>query len=113
VKGDEPVDYRDEVLRCKLVAQLLIIDGQLTDDERTFLFGLMERLELDEDEKGHVIDSVNVDDPVEDILGRVDSAMRATVLEDLGAAALADGELGVAEQRIIDRVSAAIEGADT
>lgn len=98
--------HRDEVVRSRIVAQLLIVDGQLTDDERSFLFKLMGRLELSAEEQAEVIDSVNVDDSIEEILAAVSVESRAAMIEDLKAAAEADGHTGPGEAAIIERVVA-------
>ncbi|MCA9634994.1 MAG: hypothetical protein KC420_03060 [Myxococcales bacterium] len=104
------MDINEKKLYCEIVAQLLIIDGAITDDERAFLDQVFGRLGLDADERRDVIHHVNVDDDIEAKVQRLAPDVRAALSAELEAAAGADHEILGSERDIIARVRATLAG---
>jgi len=99
----------DNRLFCEIVAALLIADAQVTDSEQRFLDRLMKRFEFTPDDRQAVINSVNIGESVEGRLRQLSPDRRPELLAELESAAIADGEVGRAEQDIIDEVRSVME----
>ncbi|MBV1860402.1 MAG: hypothetical protein KUG77_18460 [Nannocystaceae bacterium] len=99
----------DNRLFCEIVAVLLISDAQVTDSEQRFLDRLMKRFEFTADDRQAVFNSVNIGESVEGRLRQLSPGRRPELLAELEAAAAADGEIGRAEQDILDEVRKAME----
>jgi uncharacterized tellurite resistance protein B-like protein len=99
----------DNRLFCEIVAVLLISDAQVTDAERRFLDRLMKRFEFGEADRQAVFNSVNIGESVEGRLRQLSPERRPELLSELEAAAIADGEIGRAEQDILDEVRAVLD----
>lgn len=104
------VESSDErnILYCQIVAQLLIADAAVTDAERDFLERLMNRFGFDAARKQAVFNGVDIGQPIDDKLARLDPGSRAQLLSELEAAAAVDGEIDEAELEIIDDVRRAL-----
>lgn len=100
--SDDP--KHQQRLFCEIVAQLVIADAQVTDDERDMLMRLMERFGFDEFERAGVFNSVDFGEPISERLAQLDEDMRRALLVELEAAAAIDGEVGPAEVQILDEV---------
>lgn len=94
----------DNRLFCEIVAVLLISDAQVTDSEQRFLDRLMKRFEFTAEDRQAVFNSVNIGESVEGRLRQLPVERRTELLAELEAAAIADGEIGRAEQDILDEV---------
>ena len=103
------MEVSNKVVYCQLVAQLLIIDGVLTDDERNFLESLMNELELDEVERNDVLNGVNISDTVEARLSRLDRDSVETLLTEVRAASAVDGEVSAVERNLIGKIQAFLD----
>jgi hypothetical protein len=93
---------------CEIVAQLLIADAAVTDDERAFLERLMDRFDFDADDRRAVLGAVDIGQPIDDRLARLDEEHRAELLAELEAAAAVDGVVGRGEAEILDEVRRAL-----
>jgi uncharacterized tellurite resistance protein B-like protein len=93
---------------CELVAQLVIVDGAVTDAERVFLERVMDRFGLDAAAKKAVINSVDIDDPVGPRLALLSPETRRLLLSELEAAAALDGEIHPSERQMIEEVRRAL-----
>jgi uncharacterized tellurite resistance protein B-like protein len=102
--------FERNLLYCQIVAQLLIADAAVTDEERAFLERLMDRFGFGPAEKQAVFNGVNIGQPIDDKLARLDEQARYELLDELQAAAEVDGEIDPGEQEIIDDVRRAIGG---
>lgn len=98
------MELSDKKLYCEVIAQLLIIDGAVTDDERAFLDAVFDRLGLTGEERRDVFNHVNVDDSVEDKVRRLSPAIRAELTRELQGAAGLDDDVSPAERDLIARV---------
>lgn len=107
-------DKAQDLLFCEIVAQLIIADAAVTDDERAFLQRLMDRFGFESSDRAAVFSAVDIGQPIDERLARLDHRHRADLLTELQAAAEVDGEVGRGEQEIIDEVRSALErGAPT
>lgn len=105
---DPDVKHRNRVF-CEIVAQLIIADAAVTDAEREFLYRLMDRLGLDDDDRKAVINSVDIGERIDRRLAQLDATSRVQLLAELEAAAAIDGVLGAGELQIIEEVRRALE----
>jgi len=101
-------DKAQDRLFCEIVAQLLIADAAVTDDERAFLERLMDRFDFDGDDRKAVFGAVDIGQPIDDRLARLDDAHRDELLTELEAAAAVDGEVGRGEAEILAEVRSAL-----
>jgi len=102
--------YERNLLYCQIVAQLLIADPAVTDEERAFLERVMDRFQFGPEQKQAVFNGVNIGEPVADKLARLDEQARYELLDELEAAAEVDGSIDPGEQQIIEEVRKAIGG---
>lgn len=102
----DEASYERNLLYCQIVAQLLIADAAVTDAEREFLERLMDRFEFGPAQKQAVFNGVDIGQPVDEKVARLDAASRATLLGELEAAAAVDGEIDERELEVIDEVRA-------
>ncbi len=101
-------DKLQDRLFCEIVAQLIIADAAVTDEERAFLERLMDRLDFDADDRRAVFGAVDIGQPIDDRLARLDQAHRAELLVELEHAASVDGEVGRGEAEILEEVRRAL-----
>lgn len=104
----DQASYERNLLYCQIVAQLLIADAAVTDAERDFLERLMNRFDFGPAEKQAVFNGVDMGQPIDDKLARLDAGSRASLLGELEAAAAIDGEIEECELAIIDAVRSAL-----
>lgn len=104
------VSYERNLLYCQIVAQLLIADAAVTDAERDFLERLMNRFGFQAAEKQAVFNGVDIGQPIDDKLARLDQGSRAQLLGELEAAAAVDGQIDEGELAIIEDVRRALAG---
>ncbi|MEZ4379898.1 MAG: TerB family tellurite resistance protein [Nannocystaceae bacterium] len=102
------MDVTDKKLYCEIIAQVLIIDGMITDDERAFLDEVFARLGLSDDERRDVINHVNVDDAIEEKVARLAPEVREQLTAELEGAAGLDSDVSPGERDLIARVKAAM-----
>lgn len=98
----------DKRLYCSILAQLLIIDGAVTDDERAFLDAVFRRLGLGVADRQAVYNSVNVDDSIEEKVRRLSPEVRAELTRELEGAAGLDSDISPGERDLIERVRVAM-----
>ena len=102
----------DKVKLCRVVGVLILSDGQLTDEEYDFFYGLMDRLELTEEERANVRGSVQIDANVRaDVEELRTNGEAQRLLDELQKAATADGEIARIEDSLIDKIRAIINEA--
>jgi uncharacterized tellurite resistance protein B-like protein len=93
--------------KCLLVSKVLVADGMMTDEERTFLDGLMKELKLDDAERKQVIELEGWAE-AEPIVQALSIDERLALVERLVDAAAADGHLSPHELETVKKVSAAL-----
>ncbi len=99
----------EKKLYAQLVAQLVLIDGSVTDAERNFLGSLMTRLGLSDEQQREVINQVNVDDEVESRVRQLSPNARISLLMELEDAAKIDEVILASERDLIARVRSALD----
>ena len=112
VAGHGGRDLPDEVKIkiCRVVGVLLLIDGVFTSEEEQFLRQLMDRFELDERKRESVFDEIRVDaDYSQDVEFLRRRGQANLLLNELGAAALSDGDFARPERAMIARVRRIIQ----
>jgi uncharacterized tellurite resistance protein B-like protein len=95
------------VAKCLLVSKVLVADGMMSDDEKSFLTSMMTKLGLTDDEKKRVIELEDWD-KAEPIVNALSEDERREILELLVDAASADGRLSPHEMATVKKVSAAL-----
>jgi len=95
------------VAKCLLVSKVLVADGMMSDDERSFLSGMMSRLGLTDAEQKRVVDLEGWDQ-AEPIVLALPENERREIVELLVDAASADGKLSPHEMAAVKKVSAAL-----
>ncbi len=98
---------QDKILYCQIVAQVVIADAAVTDDERAFLDRLMNQLGLEGEARRAAL-QVDYGDPVEDKVAKLDPELRQSLVEELEVAAGADGNVDKRETALIESVRAAL-----
>ena len=93
--------------KCLLISKVLVADGMVSDDERSFLHAMMTRLGLSEAERQRVIELEGWDE-AEPIVGALSTAEKEELVELLLDAASADGKLSGHEHDAIKRVAKAL-----
>jgi len=108
------METADEIRICKVVAQAILADGQLTDEERTFLAKLMDRYGLDEEQRKDVMARNIDDDPAALAEGISEFDTVNELLVELAMAVAADGEITGSERDLLESVAGAlgVESAD-
>ncbi len=102
------MDIRDKVAICKVVAQAILSDAQITDDERKFLDKLLDRYQLDAAQRKDVLNRNIGDDPAA-LVGKLgDEKARKTMLRTLAQAVATDGVFAAEEEKLVARVGAVL-----
>ncbi len=103
------MDTREKIQICKVVAQAILSDGQITDSEHEFLQKLMDKYALSADQRQEVLGR-NIGDDVAAMVGEVqifDS--QNELLTELALAVVADGVIAAAEKDLLKRVAQAMD----
>ena len=95
------------VAKCLLVSKVLVADGMMSEDERTFLTNMMTKLGLSDADRARVIDLEGWDQ-AEPIVDALSEDERRELVELLVDAASADGRLSPHELATVQKVSAAL-----
>jgi uncharacterized tellurite resistance protein B-like protein len=102
------MEMKDKIQICKVVAQAILADCQLTDSEREFLKTLMDKYGLDEDQRKDVMARNVGDDPGELTKDISEFESVNELLVELSMAVAVDGELSSSEKELISNVAAAV-----
>jgi len=102
------MDRNDQIQICKVIAQAIMADAQITDEEHEFLTKLMDRYELDEAERKDVMNRNMDDDPAAMAreIGGLES--KDELLGELLEAISADGKVAPQEKALLETVGKAI-----
>jgi uncharacterized tellurite resistance protein B-like protein len=98
---------KPNVAKALLVSKVLIADGMMQEEERTFLDQLMTKLGLTAEERLGVIDLRGLDS-AEPFVRALPLDERQALLELLVDAASADGKLSPHELAMVKRLTAAL-----
>ncbi len=102
------MDKNDQIQICKVIAQAIMADAQITDEEHEFLTKLMDRYELDEAQRKDVMNRNMDDDPaaMASEIGGLES--KDELLGELLSAIAADGKVAPQEKTLLQTVGRAI-----
>ncbi|MBU1219522.1 hypothetical protein KKF34_10215 [Myxococcota bacterium] len=106
------METKEKLSICKVVCQAILIDGFLTDKERDYLDGVMDKYELDADQRKEVMRRNIDDDPAllaEDI--STEEAKNAVIIE-VGKAIISDGDFAKTEKKLLSKVAVKIGYTD-
>lgn len=105
----QPADKHQATIFCQIVAQLLIADAKVTDEERDFLERLMDRFGFDAADRQAVFNGVDIGDPVDSRVASLTPDLRAGLVAELEAAATIDGDVAPGERAVLEDVRRALE----
>jgi uncharacterized tellurite resistance protein B-like protein len=98
------MELRDKITICKVVAQAILSDAEITDAEHAFLDKLLVRYGLNKEQRHDVMHRNIGDDPAE-LVGKLgDEKARKTLLRTLAQAVAADGVFSAGEEKLVARV---------
>lgn len=98
------MDLKDRTLYIQILAQMLIADGVLADEERTYLDRIMDSLDMPPDERKQALANVSIDSPVEERVQALGDDAKKSLLAEVEKALHVDGELTKSEAYFLDRV---------
>ncbi|MBW2261262.1 MAG: TerB family tellurite resistance protein [Deltaproteobacteria bacterium] len=103
------MEKNDQIQICKVIAQAIMADAKITDEEHEFLTKLMDRYELDDAERKDVMNRNVDDDPVamvKEEIGGLES--KDELLGELLSAITADGKIAPQEKTLLETVGKSI-----
>lgn len=95
---------QDRILYVQILAQMLIADGVLADEERAHLDQVMDGLGMPPEERQDALKSVSIDSPVEERVAALSDGVRKNILQEVEKALRLDGELTKSEAYFLERV---------
>lgn len=104
------MDADEKKLFVKILGQILIADGALSDAERDYLDRVLDSLGLEGDERKQALMGIDVDSPVEERVAALAPETRARLLDEARKALEADAQINPGEARIVDRIQAVLAG---
>jgi len=102
------MERSDTIRICKVVAQVILSDAEVTDEERALLERLMDRYGLEKAERKDVLDRNLGDDPAAMVEGLSGPEAKAVLLREVAAAVAVDGRFAAAEEGLLGRLGAAL-----
>ena len=98
------MDSNDKKLFVQILAQTLIADGVLADEERSHLDRIMDSLKMPEDERRAALKEVSIDSPVEERVNALSDEAKSGLLSEVEKALRIDGEMSNSEKLLLERV---------
>lgn len=98
------MDPKDRILYVQILAQMLIADGVLADEERTYLDRIMDSLDMPADERRTALSGVSIDSPVEERVQALGPTVKAQLLVEVEKALMIDGQMTNSEAYFFERV---------
>ncbi len=99
------MEIKDKIQICKVVAQAILADAQITDSERDLLNTLMARFELNPDQKEEVLARNIEDNPAEMAKEITSFESQNQLLIELALAVAVDGEISPPERALLNKVA--------
>lgn len=95
----------DQLMTCKVVAQAILVDGHLTDEELTLLNNLMDQYGLSDEERKEVR-ARNLDDSVASLLEGFSSVTEITALiTEIATVVASDGDIAPREHEFLSSLA--------
>lgn len=98
------MDANDRLLYVQILAQMLIADGVLADEERAHLDRIVASLGMSDAERNQAMKGVSLDSPVEERVTGLSEAARSNLLVEVQKALMADGSMSNSEKYFFERV---------
>lgn len=99
------MDPKDRKLYVQILAQMLIADGVLADEERAHLDRVMDSLGMPDGERSDALREVSIDSPVEDRVNALGDQAKKSLLTEVEKALGVHGhEMSNSEKYFLDRV---------
>ena len=95
---------KERVTYVQILAQMLIADGVLADEERSHLDKVMNSLELPPAEREEVFKGVSLDSPIEERVALLSADTRRKLLTEAEKALRIDGQLTKSEEYFLERL---------
>lgn len=92
------------MLYVQILAQMLIADGVLADEERAHLDKVMDGVGMPPEERQEALKGVSIDSPVEERVAQLSDAVKQNLLSEVDKALRLDGELTNSEAYFLERV---------
>jgi tellurite resistance protein len=102
------MNIKDRMQICKIVAQSILVDAQITDAERDLLDKLMDRYNLDADQRREVLARNIDDDPGQMAAEIAEYDSKNELIVELALAVATDGEISSSERVLLDKVATAL-----
>jgi uncharacterized tellurite resistance protein B-like protein len=99
-----PMESKDRVLYVQILAQMLIADGVLADEERNHLDAVMDSLKMPDAERKAALAGVSIDSPVEERVAALGAEAKKNLLGEVEKAINVTGELTNSEAYFLERV---------
>jgi uncharacterized tellurite resistance protein B-like protein len=98
------MDAKDRLLYVQILAQMLIADGVLADEERAHLDTVMDSLGMPDEERAEALRGVSIDSPVEERIAALGPGTKRNLLAEVEKALTVDGEMSNSEKYFLERV---------
>lgn len=98
------MEAQDRILYVQILAQMLIADGILADEERTHLDRVMDSLQMPTEERHEALKGVSIDSPVEERVAALGDEAKKGLLDEVHKALSIDGEMTNSEKYFLERV---------
>lgn len=102
----------DRIQICKLVALAILSDAQLKDSEQRYIDDLMNRFELNDEQRREALSCNIDDDPVKIAAAIGEGEARNQLCVELVMVVAADGEIAASERRLLDSIAETLSIAD-
>lgn len=100
-----PMDPNERKLYVQILAQMLIADGVLADEERAHLDRIMDSLQMPPEERSEALRGVSIDSPVEERVAKLGPETRQNLLSEVEKAlTVHTGEMSNSEKWFLERV---------
>ena len=98
------MDPKDRTLYVQILAQMLIADGVLADEERSYLDRIMDSLGMPPEERKQALANVSIDSPVEERVRALGDTAKQSLLAEVEKALNLDGQMTKSEAYFLERV---------
>lgn len=102
------MELEQKKLYCQVIAHLVLVDEEVSDEEHAFLEAQMDRFELDDGARDDVLDGLDVTKPIGELVAKLTPEAGADLVAMLKTAAEADGHFDDRERALIVEVEAAL-----
>ncbi|MGB1699008.1 MAG: TerB family tellurite resistance protein, partial [Nannocystaceae bacterium] len=102
------MELEQRKLYCQVIAYLVLVDEEVSDEEHTFLEAQMDRHELDDAARDEVLEGLDMTVPIAQLASKLTPEAGADLLKVLRQAAEADDHFDDRERALIAEVEAAL-----